>query len=219
MTTSGSYAFSPTADEVLTEAWERLGKNSAEMTGDVARAARRSLMDLLIGWTNRGLNLWQIESLTLTTVAGQASYTLPAATVEPLDMNVTISGSERVLAPIGRSDYAALPVKSTKGAPSMAWHQRTRDAVVTWLYPTPDAAYTVTYNRMRQPQDVLALSGTLDVPPLWLPAVYAGLAAKLAEKYAPQLSAALDAKAKAEVQAAAGENRQRVPLKLGIRLR
>lgn len=218
MATSGTFSFNPTADEILTESWERLGKNAAELTGDVARAARRSLMALFIDWTNKGINLWQIDQQSLTTQVGVASYVLPLATVEPLDMNITLGGVERDLPPIGRSDYRSIPNKATRGPPNMAWHERGRDQVTTYLYPTPDAAYTISYSRLRQPQDVLALGQHVDVPVLWIEAVYAGLAAKLAEKFAPEREAAMVQKAGAAVSAAAGENRQRTPLKIGIRL-
>jgi hypothetical protein len=217
VTTSGTYLFNPSADDLLQEAWERLGKNPAELTGDVARAARRSLAYIQIEWTNRGLNLWQVDSQTLATVAATSSYTLASATIEPLDVSVTVSGIERTLSPIGRTDYAAIPTKSLAGVPTQYWAERQRDQTVLHLYPTPDAAYTVTYYRMREPQDVSALGQTLDAPMLWMDALAGGLAARLAVKYAPDRLGVLGPIYDAAIAAASRENRQRTPLKLGIR--
>lgn len=219
MATSGTYAFNPTADDLLTEAWERLGKSPAELTGDVARAARRCLQFLQVEWTNAGLNLWQVERATLALIVGTSDYTLDPSTVDLLDATVTIGTTERLMVPIGRSDYAAIPVKSLQAAPTQYWVERLSVAPVLHVYPTPDSAYTLTYYRLRQPQDISGLGQNLDAPVLWTDALAGGLAARLAVKYAPdrlQLLGPLYADALAK---ASGENRSRAPLKISIRRR
>ena len=65
MTTSGTYTWNPAIDDLLTEAWERLGLTTAALTGAVARSARRSLQLMLVDWTNRAVPLWQVEDVTL----------------------------------------------------------------------------------------------------------------------------------------------------------
>jgi hypothetical protein len=214
-----SYLFNPTADVLLTEAWERLGRNTAELTGDVARTARISLQMLAVEWTNRGFNLWQVDSQTLTLVVGQADYTLAAATIEPLEVLVTVGGIQRSLAAVGRSDYVTIPNKTDEGTPTLYWAERQASAVVLHLYPTPDTALTVTYTRLRQPQDVTGLGQTLDAPMLWSDALAAGLACRLAEKYAPERLVMLEATYEKRLAAAQRENRQRAPMRMLPRLR
>lgn len=218
MTSSGTWTWNPTFDDLLLEAWERLSKSEAELTGAVARSARQSLQMLMMEWTNRGLNLWQVDQQTLSTVIGTASYTLPTATVEPLDVTLTISGVERLLSPIGRGTYAAIPVKTTRAPPSQYWSNRQAGSVTLNLYPTPDKVYTLTYWRMREAQDVGSMANTLDAPRLWSDALAAGLAMRLAEKYSPERMAEKTALAERAFKEAAGENRNRVPLKISLRM-
>ena len=67
---------------------------------------------------------------------------------------------------------------------------------------------------MRLPQDVGALGNTIDAPVLWAEALAAGLAAKLAVKFAPERADMLEARAASTYSSAARENRERVPLTL-----
>lgn len=219
MATSGTFTFAPTADGLLTEAWERLGRSASELNGDVARSARASLQYMADDWTNRGHNLWQMEKVTLTLAAGTASYTLDASTIEPLDVFVTVAGVDRPLAPIGRSTYAAIPVKTLQSVPTQFWCNRANPQPVLFLYPVPNQAYTLTYWRLRLAQDVTTLGQNLDAPRLWSDALAAGLAARLAEKYAPEREDKMAAKAEAALLRATTENRQRGPLRLDVRFR
>jgi hypothetical protein len=216
VTSSGAYTFNPAADDLLNEAWERLGKTPAEISGDVARAARRSLQYMLIDWTNRGVNLWQIDSATVTMNAGTNAYTMPIGTADVLEITVSVGGVDRLLAPIGRSDYVAIPVKTTQSVPTQYWVERTNPYPIVHIYPTPDASYTATYWRLRQPQDIGLLANTPDAPVLWGDALAAGLAARLAVKYAPDRVAVLKADAAEALMNARGENRDRVPLRISL---
>ena len=180
MTSSGTYTWLPTIDDLLLEAWERLGKSEAELTGAIARSARQSLQYMQVDWTNRGLNLWQVDQQTLSLTQGTVSYTLAAATVEPLDVTIPVGGADRLLKPIGRDTYAAIPIKTTQAPPTQYWANRQSGSVTLYVYPAPDTAYTLTYWRMREPQDVAAFGNTPDAPKLWSEAIAAGLAARLA---------------------------------------
>lgn len=216
MTTTGTYAWSPVADDLLLEAWERLGKSEAELTGAIARSARNSLQYMAVDWTNRGLNLWQVDKQSFSTVVGTANYTLATATVEPLDLYVTVGGVDRICKPIGRETYAGFPLKTTQAPPTQYWTDRVTGAPVLYLYPTPDQVYTVTYWRMRMPMDVGPLGYNLDAPTLWADAISAELAARLAEKYAPDRQAEKRSTADKAFGIAAGENRNRVPMTIAV---
>lgn len=215
MTTSGSYDLPLAADDVLTDAWERIGKNTAEITGDVARSARRSIEQMLVDWTNRGLNLWQTKLDTLTLAVGTSSYVLEGSNVELLSASVIgTDGIERTLAPIGRNDYAAIPNKAQAGTPTQYFCHRALFNPTLHLYPTPDAALTLSFWQFRQPQLVGALGNHVDAPFMWSDALCAGLAARLATKFAPDRLVFLVPQAETALLNASRENRQRVNLRL-----
>lgn len=213
MATSGTFAFDPTADDLLVEAWERCGLTSQVLNGETARSARRSLQLLLLGWQNRGLNLWQIEPVAFSLAAGQETITTAAATSDVLEVTVESSpGVDVLLAPISRDQWVAQPNKALRARPTVYWSERVNPVPVLHFYPLSAVVLSGTYWRLRLPQDVGALGNTLDAPILWADALAAGLAARLAVKFAPDRVALLERQAEEAFGAAARENRERVPL-------
>lgn len=96
MSTSGTYLFgSQQSEQIITDAYERIGVLPAEITDQQIRTAQRSLNYILSSWLNRGLNLWTVQFNMLTLVANQNSYALPATTVDVLE--VTLRNSQRNL--------------------------------------------------------------------------------------------------------------------------
>ena len=213
-----SYAYVPSLDELLTEAWERCGKSPTILNGDVVRSARRSLQLMMIDWSNRGANLWQIEQRALTLAAGQPSVTLTPELVDVLQATVSVSGNDLVVTPISRDEYVSIPNKSLASRPTQYWVERVVPAPVVWLFPTPDQAYQLTAWCLRQPQDVLAFSAGADAPLLYAEAVTAGLAARLSLKFAPERYQQLSGEAATAYRNATGEDRERVPLRVTPRL-
>lgn len=215
MATSGTYSYSLLGDEMLTEVWERLGKNPATLNADVVRSMMRSMPLLLIDWTNRGLNLWQVDRQVTTLGINATTATTAPATTDVLEAWVTGSdGVNRILAPISRDEFAAIPLPATTSAsgPTQYWVERVNPLPVIHVYPVPSVSVTLTYNRIRLPQDFSALGQTADVPALWSEAVAAGLAAKMALKFAADRFSTLKALAEEAYAAAAIENRERTPL-------
>jgi hypothetical protein len=214
MTTSGTYGFQAPVDDLLTEAWERIGLNPAALSGDHARSARRSLQAALIDWTNRGLNLWQIDNEIAPVPAGVSLFAAPAGTADILDMWINVGGQDIALMGVSRDEFAGIPNKAQTGRPTQFWSERRLGPDVIHLWPVPDQTYTLTINRLKQPQDVSALAQTVDAPVLWTEALYSELAARLAEKFAPARFTEKRALAEVAYRNAAGENRERVPLTL-----
>lgn len=88
MTTSGTYnAFINNGDVVL-EAFDRCEIRPTEITRERIFSARRSINLELQTWSNRGVNLWKVQLLTVPLVQGVATYTLPATTISMLDVYV-----------------------------------------------------------------------------------------------------------------------------------
>lgn len=212
MTTSGTWTFDPTADDLLVEAWERCGKAGQVLTGEVARSARRSLQLMLVHWQNIGLNLWQVDDVAFSLAAGQETVTTVAATSDLLEVTLRQGVSDLLLAPISRDEWVATPNRTQRARPTAYWVERINPVPVVHFYPLPDQSYSGVYWRVRLPQDVGALVNTIDAPILWSEALAAGLAARLAVKFAPDRLPSLQALATEAFSAAARENRERVPL-------
>ena len=213
MASSGTYTYSPAFDDIIVEAWERCGKHEESMDGGKLRSAKRSLQLAMIDWTARGLNLWQVDLVTAVLVAGTATVATAYPTVDVLDVYVTITaGNDRTLAPISRDEYAAITNKTTQSVPTQYWSERANPAPILHLYPVPDSGYTLSYHRIRMPQDVSLFTQTPDAPVLWTEALIAELAQRLAVKFAPERLGVLQGEAARTFANASGENRERVPL-------
>ena len=128
MTTTGSTAFNLEFTELAEEAWERAGREMR--TGYDLRTARRSLNLMTIEWANRGLNMWTIETGTITLTQGLNTYALPTDTIDLLDHvirtqpNVASTQSDLSITRISVSTYATIPNKLIQGRPIQVWIQR-----------------------------------------------------------------------------------------------
>ena len=115
MATSGTTAFNPQFTEIAEEAWERAGREMR--TGYELRTARRSMNMLTIEWANRGINLWTIDEGTIQLTKDDATYTLPADTIDVCEMNIRTnagdasSQSDLSLNRISIPTYSAIPNK------------------------------------------------------------------------------------------------------------
>ncbi len=183
MATSGTATFNLDVVDVIEEAFERCGLEAR--SGNDYRTARRSLNLLSNEWANRGLNLWTVDSGTIALVAGQATYTLPADTLDLIEHSVRyVSGgvtTDQTLSRVSVSDYAGTTNKATPGRPTQIFIQRTDPPRAT-LWPVPQSADTLVYYRLRRMQDVSDATQTVDVPSRFLPALIAGLAYQVAMK-------------------------------------
>lgn len=190
MATSGTAVFNPDVSELIEEAYERIGKEST--SGYDVRTARRSLNLLGLEWANRQVNLWTINSATIPLLAATATYTLPADTIDLLDVIIrTVNSGVNTDLSIGRlsvGDYAAIPVKASPGRPVQFYVDRQGAAPTVTVWPVPpDTSYTLVYWRMRRIQDAGADGGlTMDVSARAIPALVSGLAYYLAMKRAPE---------------------------------
>jgi hypothetical protein len=126
--TSGASAFNLDLSELVEEAFERAG--SELRTGYDLRTARRSLNIMFADWANRGINLWTIETGSITLVQGQNTYPLPNDTIDLLehlirtDANSTSNQADLTITRISVSTYATIPNKLTQARPIQIWIQR-----------------------------------------------------------------------------------------------
>jgi hypothetical protein len=187
MTTSGTSAFNLDLTEIVEEAFERVG--SEMRTGYDLRTARRSLNLMFADWANRGVNMWTFEQGSINLVPGQATYDLPADTVDLLEHVIrTGAGSastqaDLTITRISVSTYATIPNKLQQARPIQVWIERLNTPRIT-VWPTPDNSqpYTFVYWRMKRIQDAGNGINTMDMPFRFVPCMVAGLAYYLALK-------------------------------------
>jgi len=189
MATSGTVVFRPDVEEIVTEAFERVGIDEQTRTGYQSLAARRSLNLLFSEWANRGINYWAVQNNTLSLTSGTTTYTLPVGTIDLIDVVVreTVGGttSDTVVNRISIEDYNQLPNKASTGRPSQYMLDKQYTPVVyVWQVPDTDS-YSLVYWSINQLEDVTAGNQDADIPYRWSDCICAGLAAKLALKFQP----------------------------------
>ena len=189
MATSGTSAFNLDLTEIVEEAFERVG--SELRTGYDLKTARRSLNLMFADWANRGINMWTFEQGSIALVAGQATYDLPADTVDLLEHVIrTGAGSSSTQADltitrISVSTYATIPNKLQQARPIQVWIERLNTPRITvWPIPDNSQPYTFVYWRMKRIQDAGNGVNTMDMPFRFIPCMVAGLAYYLALKVA-----------------------------------
>lgn len=230
MTTSNTYGFNLEFTEIAEEAWERAGREMR--SGYDLRTARRSMNLMTIEWQNRGINMWTIDEGSIPLIQGQATYDLPADTIDLLEHVIRTGAgnystqSDLTISRISVSTYASIPAKLTQGRPIQVWVQRLRDAPKVTLWPVPNQGtleqpyYILKYWRLRRIQDAGAGAETPDVSFRFLPALTAGLAYHIAVK-TPELAERIPMLKQIydeQFDLAAGEDREKAPIRLVPRI-
>ena len=192
MATSGTTAFDLSIDEIIDEAYNRVGIRPN--SGNDMKRARRNLNILFADWGNRGVHLWKVELDEVQLVAGQAEYTVNSDVSDVLEayISTTAAGSNDAdtqdisITKIDRSAYAALPNKLSQGQPSQYYVDRQTTPKI-YLYQAPDAStYTyLKYYVIKRIEDAGAYTNTADVVFRFIPCMVSGLAYYLSMQYGP----------------------------------
>lgn len=96
MATSGTSNFqSAQSEEIITDAYERIGILADDLTAQQIQTAQRSINFITSSWINRGLNLWTVKEELLGLYQNQSTYSLPDTTSDVLE--VTLRTSNRNL--------------------------------------------------------------------------------------------------------------------------
>lgn len=213
MATTGTYTFNPSLGELTLYAYNLIGVRNTALLQEHLEAARMAANLLCSNWSNRGVNLWAVDLVTVPLVAGQSTYSVDANTVMILDAYMTIDDGvsdpiDRIILPVSRSEYASYPNKEQEGFTTVFWFDRLIAPTVT-LWPVPDgtSAQYLKYYRVRRIQDSdLQNAAQVEVPFLWLDAFAYGLAARLAVIWAPEKTAMLKPLADESYAVAAEQN-------------
>jgi hypothetical protein len=222
MTTSGTYTFGDTEQiDIITEAYERVGRNPSTLSSNDIDSARRSINYMFSDWANNGPNLWAVDLQSITLLPGVLYYELEPRTVSILQVYTrTMSGAQAtdlMMSPISRAEYDAIPNKAQLGQrPFQYYFQRTiTPRLYIWQAPQ-DVGVTLFYHRMKIQEDAGAFTDSMDAPNRWMEAIAAGLAAKLSVKFAPDRLEFLQGLADGAYTRAAAEDREKVPLRITI---
>ena len=193
MAVSGSKDFELDVADYIEEAFERCGLELR--TAYDLRTARRSLNLLLAEWANRGLNQWTIQEKTIAMVEGTTSYNVDSsvstAAIDVLDafvrQTVNSENSDIQMTRLSRSEYSAIPNKSTQGQPLQFFVDKQISPTIS-VYPTPDetSKYTIHLNVLTRMDDVDAATNTLQMPFRFYPCLAAGLAYYISIKKNPE---------------------------------
>lgn len=222
MASTGTYAYSPAASNLMLTAFGRIGIRRTEITAQHLADAENEANLLQVTLSNKQPNLWTDELYSTGLSASTATYTLPGRliAIQACYLTTTVGGvaTDRIMWPYSTFEYAAIPDKTQEGPPTAYWYNRQITPEIT-LWPVPDdaATYTLKLRVCRQIQDVSLKSGaTLDLPYRWLDVYVADLAHRLSRIYAQPLEAARKADAMDAWANAATEDQERVPLYISM---
>lgn len=192
------------------------------------RSARRSINLLFADWSNRGVNLWTLESRMQALTYSVGEYDLTALSgndiVDVIEQVVqvptAVSGpnvSRLNMSRVSISTQATRTNPNVLGRPTEVWYDRRTDGVTAHIWPLPDAtgSYIMIYTVLRRMDDAGAYTNTADMPFRFLPAFIAGLAFYIAQKKQTtntELLARLETDYEKTWQRAADEDREKAPL-------
>lgn len=227
MTSSGTYNFSVSNGEAVLAAFARVKIYRPAILQEHMLNARNELNFLLSSWSNKQVNLFKVEALSIPLVQGTATYSVPGRVVMILDAyrslnNATANQSDNYVTPMSRTEYASLSNKFNQAPPVQYWFDRLIAPTVTF-YPVPDGngPYVFNYYACVQMQDASLPSGeTPDLPYRWYDALVSGLAHRFSRIYPPAGVDALAFETKREADAdkawgiAATQDVENVPMTL-----
>jgi hypothetical protein len=210
MPTSGTFAWSLDAGELLAEGWERAGLDPAKLTARHVVSARRSFEFLQLELENRSVRLFHVDRQSFTCTLDDVDVTLPAGTMDVLEAVLRRDGADTPMGRMDREQYHYIPSKTQRGRPHSFYVERNVEPPVMWLWNAPEnSTDQVIYYRLARAEDVGALANNVDWPRRYMDAVAAGLGFKLAEKFNKPMAAGCLAGFERALEFARTEDRDR----------
>lgn len=190
MSTSGTDAFSLTANEIVARAFGKLGVGSEgePLTPKMYEDGRAALNLLAKTWSAQD-HLWMREQGSITPIAGQAAYVLPKKAMRVISARRKMaSGYEVPLTPWSRQEYLDQPNKTTSpSTPVNFYYDPQRTTGTVYLWPAPSAAVAPTimieFDALYALDSIIASNNEFDVPSEWLEALVYNLAVRLMPQY------------------------------------
>jgi hypothetical protein len=204
MATSGSYNYKATSDEVCRRALRIVGALGQGETPDTTTytETREALNALIKEWQADGMQLWRIQTNSITLVAGTASYTIgiggTVAVAPPLKVinayiRTTSTSIDTPLLLITRNQYEMYGDKATQSTPNQVWYDPPGNLSggemlgTVYVYPAPDSTtastQTIRLVGVAALQDLDAGADDIDFPSYFTNALVWGLADQLAYEH------------------------------------
>lgn len=200
MASSGTRTFNLAIDDVIQEAYERLGVSSKG--GYDLITARRSLNLLMIKWINQGVNLFtlHLHEVAVNSFNNTTYPTFPLAANEYSDI-LTASVRDTQAIPdqdiemerMSYADWLSYPNKYSTGTPMKFAVDRNAEfdvngianhLVYLWPGPSVDNRYKIIMWAIKYGQDITDnYSQNAAIPKRMLPALISGLTVELANKH------------------------------------
>ncbi len=181
---------------------------------DVIRIEHEQMTVTAIDTTTKILTVTRASNST--TAAAHTASVNGVSTKVFLTSSVATTGvtSDLPVSRVSRSEYLAIPSKTTNGRPTQFYYNRQTTPTVS-LWPSPDDATQVfVYNYVDRIEDAKDLANIADAPYRFLPCLVAGVAYYVSMKKAPERVQLLKNVYEEEFQRAADEDTNRVSLKL-----
>lgn len=216
MASSGTYAFAPDNADLIAEAFERCKVDPATLVARHFKAGIAAINYMFSDWANDSIKLFAVDEQTQTLTQGTASYTAATGTLLILEAVIRRSSLDTPVYMMTREQYELLPDKTQQGLPTQVWHDRRTGLYYPWQVPE-NSTDVFRYNRLRRLQDAGTGLETPDLPYRWFNAMAAGMAARLAEKFAPpELEDRLLAKAALALKRAIAGDTESVDVSFGV---
>lgn len=209
MSSSGTYAFAPDNADLIDEAFERILIDPATLVARHFKSAAMSMNLLFAYWETKGIKLFQVDEQTQALTVSDPDFTAASGTLAILEGVIRRDGMDTPVHRITREQYHLIPDKTAEGLPTQVWFNRATLLATLWQVPE-NSTDVFRYMRLRRIQDAGTGVNTPDLPIWWFEALASGLAAFLAEKFAPQLHSAKMALADQRLEMALSEDRERV---------
>lgn len=214
-----TYTYSPSIGEISLYAFNLCGVRSTALTAEHMNSCKTAMNMLLSRWSNKGVNLWKVSSITVTLQAGVSTYSVDPSVIMVLDAYVTTvvggTATDRIIMPVSRTEYASYPNKTQQGFTTVFWFDRLISPTIT-IWPVPDGSgnpATLTYYYVTQIGDASLPNGaTPDIPYRWFDAFANGLAYQLSRIWSPALSPGLKAEADEAYEVAALQDEENVAM-------
>ena len=130
---SGLYTFQNTnMDQIIADAFERIGVLTDLVTAQSVLTATRSLNFILSQWINKGFNQWTLTQSILNLVPGQSAYVLPIPTSDILE--ATIRTSVRQLGGTPFSSAGGVAANAFDSNPATACTQVAPNGFISYDY-------------------------------------------------------------------------------------
>lgn len=188
---------STSVNDIITRAMRLTGITGASQIPDAqdTNDAFNSLNMMLEQWSLEELMCYRYTANQFSTAASTSAYTIgPGGTWvtggRPLQVSnafIRVSTTDFPIEIIGNDLYQQIGNKSTVGRPYFLYYQPEVTLGRIYLYPTPDAVYTISISQLLPFTAFTGIAQAVTLPPGYLKALIWNLAVELAPEYGKQV--------------------------------